>query len=157
MSGDSQRFAMAGRPRVVFITGGTGFVMSNLALRLVASDPSLQVVMLDVGSGDAIVEEHLAEYADRITYVQGDVRDRAVLDAVAASHVVTHGVHATAVNIATDWEIERPTWYIDVNIMGTANMVDWARRLPGLERFLYISSGAVYGYPTPESPHGLQA
>lgn len=143
-------------PSVFFVTGGTGFLMSNLVRQLLADDPAAQAVMLDLGDFDDLAGQFLDGYADRVTHVQGDVRDRAILDRVAASHAVTHVVHAAAVTIATAWEIERPTWYIDVNIMGTVNVVDWARRLPGLARFLYVSSGAVYGFPTAQSPHDPQ-
>ncbi len=139
------------------MTGGNGFLMSNLVRQLLADDPATQVVMLDLGEFDPLTKQYLASYANRVTYVRGDVRDRAVLDGISASFAVTHVVHAAAVTIATAWEIERPTWYIDVNIMGTVNVVEWARRLPNLERFLYVSSGAVYGFPTAQSPQDLQS
>ena len=144
------------RPMSVLVTGGTGFLMTVLIRRLLAKDPMARVVMLDLGPFDALTAQYLAGCAERVTYVQGDVRDRAVLDGIAESHDLTHVVHAAAVTIATAWEIERPTWYLDVNIMGTVSVLDWARHLPGLERFLYISSGAVYGFPTANSPHELQ-
>jgi nucleoside-diphosphate-sugar epimerase len=144
------------RPVSILVTGGAGFVMSALIRQVLANDPAVRVVMLDLGPFDALVVGYLAGYVDRVTYVQGDVRDRGVLDSIAAAHDLTHVVHAAAVTIATAWEIERPTWYIDVNIMGTVSVLDWARHLPGLVRFLYVSSGAVYGFPTAESPREPQ-
>jgi dTDP-D-glucose 4,6-dehydratase len=41
-------------------------------------------------------------------------------------------------------EREDPMRVIEANILGTARALDWARRLPALTRFVYVSTGSVY-------------
>jgi UDP-glucose 4-epimerase len=49
-------------------------------------------------------------------------------------------------------EAENPARIIDVNVMGTVALLEWARTLPNLERFIYVSSGAVYKHHGPDRP-----
>jgi len=49
-------------------------------------------------------------------------------------------------------EAENPGRIIDVNVMGTVAVLDWARTLPELQRFIYVSSGAVYKHHGPDRP-----
>ena len=51
-----------------------------------------------------------------------------------------------------EWERSDPRRFLDVNIGGTVNVLEWARGLPALERLVYISTGGVYGDPTAASP-----
>ena len=49
-------------------------------------------------------------------------------------------------------EADNPGRIIDVNVMGTVAMLDWARTLPDFKRFIYVSSGAVYKHHGPDRP-----
>ena len=80
----------------------------------------------------------------------------AVLENISSQWSITHVVHAAMVAHFPAWERTTPAKFIDVNVMGTVNVLEWARQLDGLRRFLYVSSGGVYGDPTPESPTGPQ-
>ena len=50
-----------------------------------------------------------------------------------------------------EWEISSPRAYVDTNVLGTTNVLEWARTLGRLERFVYISTGGVYGEESPAS------
>jgi nucleoside-diphosphate-sugar epimerase len=65
-------------------------------------------------------------------------------------------VHAAMIAHVPEWEREDPRRFLDVNIGGTVNVLEWARALPALERLVYISTGGVYGDPSPASPTGPQ-
>ncbi len=54
---------------------------------------------------------------------------------------VTPLSRGTAAEARREPEAEAPGKIIDVNVMGTVAMLDWARTLPHLERFIYVSSG----------------
>jgi UDP-glucose 4-epimerase len=56
-----------------------------------------------------------------------------------------------------EWERERPRAYVDVNVGGTATVLEWARTLPELRRFLYVSTGGVYGEQTVASSDAPQS
>jgi UDP-glucose 4-epimerase len=75
----------------------------------------------------------------------------------AVTHIV-HGATITPISRGTLSEAKRepeahdPARIIDVNIMGTVAVLEWARTLPALKRFLYVSSGGVYKEHGPDRP-----
>jgi UDP-glucose 4-epimerase len=82
---------------------------------------------------------------------------RDALTACDVSHIV-HGATVTPLSRGTaaeakrEPEAENPARIIDVNVMGTVAILDWARTLPNLRRFIYVSSGAVYKHHGPDRP-----
>jgi nucleoside-diphosphate-sugar epimerase len=140
----------------VLVTGGTGFVASNIARQLLADDTEEQVVVLDLAPPASLVTEFFEGSGDRIRFAVGDVTDPASFAAIPDPESITHVIHAATVTHHVPWELERPRLFVDVNVGGTVNVFQWARELPRLRSFVYISSGAVYGYPLPNSPTGPQ-
>jgi len=151
----------------LLVTGGTGFVMSVLGRLWLESDPTARLVVLDAAPLDAAARRYFAPVMERLTVVVADVREPHIWQPALASHNVTHVVHgATVTPIARgtvaearrEPEAEYPARIIDVNVMGTVMLLEWARTRPSLERFIYVSSGAVYkdhgpdcaGEPLPE-------
>jgi nucleoside-diphosphate-sugar epimerase len=147
---------MTGAPRTLLITGGYGLVGSNLTRHVLATHPSDRVVVLDREAPAPVVEQFLAPYRDRIDAVHASITDAAAFDAIDASRidVVVHGAMVAHV---PEWEREQPRAYVDTNITGTANVLEWARSLPRLERFVYISTGGVYGEQSPASSETPQS
>ena len=82
---------------------------------------------------------------------------RAALGGRDITHIV-HGATVTPLSRGTaaeakrEPEAENPGRIIDVNVMGTVAVLDWARTLPTLRRFIYVSSGAVYKHHGPDRP-----
>ncbi len=139
----------------LLITGGTGFVMSNLARHWLKARPAASVVVLDAAAWDPASERFFAPVRDRLTFVQADVLDEAAWERLAASrgHGITHIVHgATITPLDSASEKARPRQILEVNIIGTVNALEFARRLTSLRRFIYVSSGAVYGEALPGTP-----
>jgi UDP-glucose 4-epimerase len=145
----------------VLVTGATGFVMSVLARRWLESDPALRLVALDTAPLDTEAIGYFAPVADRLSVIVADVtRPESWRDALAGfdiTHIV-HGATVTplsrgsAAEAKREPEAENPARIIDVNIMGTVAVLDWARTLPALQRFIYASSGAVYKHHGPDRP-----
>jgi UDP-glucose 4-epimerase len=148
------------------LTGGTGFAMSVLGRLWLEADPQARLVLLDAAPFDAAANRYFAPVAERLKLIVADVTQpdtwRDALDA-EVTHVV-HGATITPISRGTAAEAGRepeslePGRIMDVNVMGTVALLDWARRLPALRRFLYVSSGSVYknhgpdraGEPLPE-------
>ncbi|MBU6338053.1 MAG: NAD-dependent epimerase/dehydratase family protein [Acidobacteria bacterium] len=133
------------------VTGGAGFIGSNLVDALVARGDQVTVID-DLSSGS---RENLASALEAGAELQvGDVRDRdAVEQAFAAGEpeLVFH----LAAQMDVRRSIEDPGFDASVNVVGTANLLDAARR-HGVGRFVNTSTGgAIYGdtdvMPTPES------
>ncbi len=145
----------------LLVTGATGFVMSVVARHWLETDPVARVVLLDSSALDATAQRYFAPFKNRLSVVLGDVTQPGTWRAALAGHAVTHIVHGatvtplsrgTAAEAKREPEAENPGRIVDVNVMGTVAMLDWARALPNLKRFIYVSSGAVYKHHGPDRP-----
>ena len=127
----------------ILVTGGTGFIGSNIVK--VLAQKGHQVVSLDIAPPDDLARRYLEPLADRVAWVQADILDVASLEKVAADHRLDKIVHA-AVYTATREDIEKANSkrIVDINVGGTVNLLELARRAQ-VKRFLYVSSGGVYG------------
>ena len=137
------------RPPVhhVAITGAAGLVGSNIARAVLADDPGSHVTLLDLDPDVDTVRRYLVPYDDRVTFQRIDVADRTAEFAPTTAGI-THVVHAAARCHVPDWELADPASFVDVNVIGTINVLRWARTLPELQRVVHVSSGGVYGEPT---------
>ena len=129
---------------VVLVTGGSGFVPSNIVRQLARSGHD--VVSIDVTPPSDTLQRFLGDLTARVRFLQGDICDASFLAEVARDNPIEAIVHAaviTAVNPAI--EPRDPTRTVEVNVMGTARVLDLARSLPALDRFIYVSSSGVYG------------
>jgi UDP-glucose 4-epimerase len=123
-------------------TGGAGFVVSNVVLRWLERDPAATCVVIDASEPDREAERFFAPVRDRLRCIRADVREpRGWLPSTDLA-AVTHVVHGATITSSADTEAPL---VLDVNVGGTLAVLDWARTLPALRRFLYVSSGAVYG------------
>ena len=146
----------------LLITGGTGFVMSNLARHWLDADADARVVVLDSDSPSDLAGRFFAGVDDRLEVIRADVRYPEGWHGRIRGGDIRHVVHGATITTphgaprvalaGGGWRAD-PREMLDVNIMGTVRLVDWASRLPDLERFVYISSGSVYadGGP-PDAP-----
>lgn len=112
------------------ITGGAGFLGINMTRYLLARGH--EVVSLDIAPFDY-------PERDQITEIQGDIRDRAMVDkAMQGVNIVIHTAAALP--------LYKPEDIFSTDIDGTRNVVDSAYEHKA-ERFIHISSTAVYGIP----------
>ncbi len=125
------------------VTGGVGFVGANIVKALAARGHD--VVSLDVLPADDLIRGFLGELASRVTFITGDILDAAQLDALRGSYSIDKVVHAAVFTVnRTDRETARSKDILDINLTGTGNLLELAR-LAGVDRFVYVSSGAAYG------------
>lgn len=149
----------------LLVTGAGGFVMSNLVRHWLEGDPQARVIALDSAPLDAVAERYFEPVRERLEVFAADVRDGGRWEALAGRDDITHVVHGAAVTpipwtdagMRRDPEAENPRRTVAVNVMGTVTTLDFVRRLPRLERFVYVGSGAVYAdegpSPLPEDGH----
>ena len=146
----------------LLVTGATGFVMSVLGRYWLDAFPGERLVVLDAAAPDAAAVRYFAPVADRLDVVVADVtRPDSWRPALGGAADITHIVHGatitplsrgTVLEAQREPEAENPGRIIDVNVMGTVAVLDWARTLPKLQRFIYVSSGAVYKHHGPDRP-----
>lgn len=139
----------------VCITGGAGFIGSNLTDALSAKGVEV-VVVDDFRTG---WREFLADATrrDGVTLIEGDVLDAALLErAVAGCDWVFH----LQANADVRQGLEHPRRDLEQNTIATSNVLE-AMRAQGVKRIAFASTGSVYGepevFPTPEdAPFPLQ-
>ena len=121
------------------ITGGAGFIGSNLCDALTEMGYTVRCLdNLSTGKQENI--DFLAD-RDNYTFLKGDVRD---LDTcMAACEGVDYVLHQAAWG-SVPRSIEMPLVYEEINIRGTLNMMEAARK-SGVKKFVYASSSSVYG------------
>ena len=125
------------------VTGGAGFVGANILKALARAGH--HVVCFDVSGPDQLLEDYLKEESSRVTFVQGDILDRAGVDRLGVDHSIDKIVHAAVYTVnRVELETRRSRDVIAINIEGTANLLELARTRR-VDRFVYVSSGAVYG------------
>jgi len=119
------------------VTGGAGFIGSHLVHTLL--DQGADVRVLDNFSTGK--RENLSSLAGRLEVLEGDVRDRVVVEkAVRDVDIVFH----QAAFVSVPESMQKPQTCFDVNVMATVALFDVARAA-GVQRVVVASSAAVYG------------
>ncbi|MCB1220322.1 MAG: dTDP-glucose 4,6-dehydratase [Planctomycetales bacterium] len=128
----------------VLITGGMGFIGSNLVMRLLEHEPNLKLVNLDklTYAGNP---QNLAPIADdpRYEFVQGDIADRDLVSSLFEMHEFQYVLNLAAESMV-DRSIEDSEVFVRSNVTGTQVLLDQVRRFPGT-RMVQVSTDEVYG------------
>ena len=134
--------------KVTFITGSSGFIGSNLAKRILTTEPDTKVIGLD-NMNDyydvRIKEARLAELQkfENYTFIKGNLADKVLIDSIFERHhpdiVVNLGAQA-----GVRYSITNPDAYIESNMIGFYNILEACRHYP-VEHLVYASSSSVYG------------
>jgi threonine 3-dehydrogenase len=149
---------MANHKRTVLITGGTGFIGSNLAMRLLEDDPHTKVVLFDrnpdlsrlTGFKSAVpgVKDRYTALKDRISFVQGDLTLFPHVLALFDHHNPDTVFHLGA--LLSAGADANPTMGFQVDLLGTWHVLEAARlycqhgTLPPI-RVLFPSTIASFG------------
>ncbi len=133
----------------LLVTGGAGFIGSAVVRLAVARGHA--VVNLDALTYAACLDNVAeASQAPGYSFVQADIRDRAALDEVFATHKPDAVMHLAAES-HVDRSIDGPGDFIETNITGTYNMLEAARSYwtaagkPDAFRFHHVSTDEVFG------------
>ncbi len=132
----------------VFITGASGFIGSNLAKRILTTEPDTKVIGLD-NMNDyydvRIKEARLAELQQfpQYTFIKGNLADKTLIQRIFEEYrpevVVNLGAQA-----GVRYSITNPDAYMESNMIGFYNILEACRHYP-VEHLVYASSSSVYG------------
>lgn len=133
---------------IIFITGASGFIGSNLAKRILTTEPDTKVIGLD-NMNDyydvRIKEARLAELQkfENYTFIKGNLADKALINSIFEQYqpdiVVNLGAQA-----GVRYSITNPDAYIESNMIGFYNILEACRHYP-VDHLVYASSSSVYG------------
>src|SRR5881296_4439288 len=130
----------------ILVTGGAGFIGSHLVEALIKE--GREVIVLDNFDDfytPEVKRRNLEPLAGRpgFTKVEGDIRDARLLESVFSGYPVGVVVHLAA-RAGVRPSIQQPVLYCDVNVNGTAVLLEACRR-HGIGKFIFGSSSSVYG------------
>jgi UDP-glucose 4-epimerase len=122
----------------IFITGGAGFIASTLISRLVERN---EIVIYDNFRRDTLSGTKYINHKD-IRIIRGDVLDyEKLVESMKGANII---VHAAAI-AGIDTVIKSPTETMRVNMIGTANVLEAAKRNEVNDRFVDFSTSEVFG------------
>ena len=134
--------------KIIFLTGSSGFIGSNLTKRILSTEPNTKVIGLD-NMNDyydvRIKEARLAELQkfENYTFIKGNLADKALINSIFEQYhpdiVVNLGAQA-----GVRYSITNPDAYIESNVIGFYNILEACRHYP-VKHLVYASSSSVYG------------
>ena len=143
----------------VLVTGGAGFIGSHVADAFIARGDRVTVLdNLSSGSRDNL--------NPKAEFIEGDITDKKLVRKIFQEHkfeIVNH--HAAQLDVRKS--VADPVYDCEQNIIGSLNLLEAAKEVGGLKRFMFASTGgAIYGeqdyfpadekHPTrPISPYGV--
>lgn len=130
----------------ILVTGGAGYIGSHTTLALL--EAGYDVVVLDNlcnSSPESLrrVEKICGKQAE---FIQGDIRDRVLLDELFASRSISAVLHFAGLK-AVGESVAKPLDYYENNVAGSVTLCQ-AMAAAGIYRLVFSSSATVYGEPT---------
>ncbi len=129
----------------ILVTGGAGYIGSHTCLELLQA--GWKVVVLDnLSNSSAESLRRVQEMAGReLAFIEGDMRDRAVLERIFAEHAVAAVIHFAGLK-AVGESCTVPLRYYDNNLTGTIGLLEAMDRAD-CRNIIFSSSATVYGDP----------
>jgi UDP-glucuronate 4-epimerase len=132
--------------KTILVTGGAGFIGSSLIDTLISQNR--KVICLDNFDGfySRKAKESNIRSAGRsplFTLIEGDIRDRLLLDSIFKNNEIHQVVHLAA-KTGVRPSLPDPQGYFDVNVNGTLHLME-AMKAHDVKKLVFASSSSVYG------------
>lgn len=144
----------------ILITGGAGFIGSNFVRYLLAEQPEIKIVNLDLLTYAGSLENLInLPDPDRHQFIQGDICDRDLVGKILGENEIDLVIHFAAES-HVDRSILGPEAFIRTNIQGTFSLLESVReywkvgpkQIRQDVRFHHVSTDEVYGSLSPQEP-----
>ncbi|MHA7878159.1 MAG: UDP-glucose 4-epimerase GalE [Saccharospirillum sp.] len=129
----------------VLVTGGAGYIGSHTCIELINAGHSVLVLDNLCNASRSSLARVEAIVGQTIPFVEGDIRDRALLEDLFSTHKIDSVVHFAGLK-AVGESTEIPLEYYENNVWGTVNLLQVMRR-HGVKKLVFSSSATVYGDP----------
>ena len=128
------------------ITGGAGFVGSHVAEQLLQRGETVVVIDNFNDYYDPAIKRRNVERLnlhDKFTLIEDDIRNVERVNHMFAEHGITHVAHLAAM-AGVRASVDQTSLYIDVNLIGTMNLLE-AGKAHNIKQFVLASTSSVYG------------
>ena len=129
----------------ILVTGGAGYIGSHTVLELLEQGSEVLVFDNLCNSSQESLRRVEALTGKSVTFVQGDIRDKAALDKVFSEHQITSVVHFAGLK-AVGESVSKPVMYYQNNVQGSLTLIE-AMRDAEVFSLVFSSSATVYGDP----------
>ena len=137
--------------KTIFVTGGAGFIDTNLISHYVDEN---KIIVYDNFSRDTLTSSGLASHPN-LNVIKGDVLNSSnLVSSMKGADIVVHAAGIAGI----DTVIKNPVHTMNVNMIGTANVLEAAKENHVLDRFIDFSTSEVFGsmaYMSSESDHAI--
>lgn len=130
---------------MILVTGGAGYIGSHVCVALAQAGHELLILDNLCNSRGDVVDRLAAICGRRPEFVEGDVRDVALLDEVFDRHSISAVIHFAGLK-AVGESVAKPLEYYDNNVHGTLQLLAGMRRAQ-VGTLVFSSSATVYGDP----------
>ena len=127
----------------ILVTGGTGYIGSNVAVQLLES--GYDVIVLDSlsNSKSSVVERIKRITRKNLTFFKGDIRDKSLLDGIFKKNTIHAVMHFAGLKSVADSETN-PLDYYATNVAGTVTLIE-SMLFANVKKIIFSSSATVYG------------
>ena len=151
--------------KTILVTGGAGYIGSHTVLQLLEQDYSVVVLDNLANSSAESLRRVEAISGKSVTFVQGDIRDTAVLDGIFSEHTIYAVIHFAGLK-AVGESVQQPLSYYENNVYGTLTLCKSMQK-HNVKNIVFGSSATVYGDPAalplredmatghPTNPYGM--
>ncbi len=129
----------------ILVTGGAGYIGSHTTLALL--EAGYEVVVLDNLANSSLESLRRVERicAKAPTFIEGDIRDRALLDSIFSRYSIAAVLHFAGLK-AVGESVQKPLAYYENNVSGSVVLFQ-AMAAAGVFNLVFSSSATVYGEP----------
>ena len=129
----------------VLVTGGMGYIGSHTCIQMIEAGITPVIIDNLYNSKSTVLERIEKVCGQKPTFIQGDIRDKALLVEIMNQHDIEAVIHFAGLK-AVGESVAKPLEYYDNNVNGTLVLVD-AMRAAGVKSIVFSSSATVYGDP----------
>lgn len=130
---------------MILVTGGTGYIGSHTCVALMQAGHDILILDSLCNSRADVVDRLATICGNRPGFIEGDVRDAALLGNVFAHHQITAVMHFAGLKSVRE-SVEKPLEYYDSIVSGTLQLLATMQR-SNVNTFVFSTSATVYGDP----------
>lgn len=130
---------------MILVTGGTGYIGSHTCVALAHADHDIVILDNLCNSQSSVLDRLALLCGKRPLFVQGDIRDNALLDGIFERYEITAVIHFAGLK-AVGESVSQPLEYYDNNVAGTLALLKSMQK-HNIRTLVFSSSATVYGNP----------